>query len=451
MKELTKGNIYKNFFLFGFPLVISGILSMAFNTIDSIIVGRFLGARALAALGATSPLITFISSLFWGYNVGFSLFEAKLFAAGEYKRLKSVFYSNLFFSFVLSVLICGTLIVFHDFVFDLLKVEESLRSLAFQYFAVYVGGLFFMTAAVAGAYTVNAFGIGGYSLAMSTVSAVINLVGNILSAIVFDWGLLGIAFFSVLAGFVSLTGYFFKINKCFKELGVGREKIEIRFTHIKSAFSYALPNTMQQGLMYFASVFVSPIVNGLGVAASASYSVVTSVQGIAGNVYMNSARCLSNYTAQCIGEENYDKIDRGVFVGLLQSLLYGTPIIVACALFAEPVCGLFLKSDADALTKEYSYLFVRYYLPFSVFHLVCNGFHALFKGGKAPMHLIGGTLVASGSRIGLSYLLLHKGIKGFYTAWVLSWVLETLFNVVFYYIGLWRPDRKRRKKQPSLT
>ena len=447
VKDLTKGNIYKTFFLFGFPLVISGLLSISFNTIDKVIVGKFLGTRALAALGATSPLITFVSSIIWGYEVGVAIYTAKLFGAGDYKRLKSVYYSNLLFVFFLATAIGLSLLVFRDPIFDFLKIEKSLRKTAFEYFSVYMGGLFFLNATVIGSHVLTSLGISGYPMCISIISAVINLVGNIVSAIVFDWGLLGIAGFSVFAALVSNIAYYMKLGNCFQKLGVGRVKAELSFRHIKDTCSYAIPNTLQQGILYFSSLMVSPIVNRLGVAASASYSVVSSVQDISMQVYQNSTRCVVNYTAQCVGEEKYENINRGVFVGLLQSTAFALPFILSTMLFAEPICGLFLKSDADALTKEYSYLFARRYFPFMFFNLICNVFHALFKGVKAPAHLIGGTLIGTSSRIGLSYLLLGKGIKGFYTAWVLAWVIETVFSVVFYFVGLWKPQRKENRKQ----
>lgn len=416
---------------------------MLFGTVDQIIVGKFLGTRALAALGSTSPLITFVSSVFWGYAVGFSIYEAKLFGAGEYKKLKSVFYSNVIFYFVFSASVCVGLVLFHDWIFTLLKIDESLKKLAFEYFSVYASGLFLIAATVIGSHTLTALGISGYPLCISIVSAVINLVGNVLSAIVFDWGLWGIATFSVFSAFVAIVFYYIKIRKCFQEMGVGKEKTEVKFSYVKKAFPYALPNTLQQTLMYLAGLAVSPIVNGLGVAASASYAVVTSVQNISAQVYQNSSRCVANYTAQCVGEKEYGKIKRGVFAGLLQSVAFGFPFIVGCTLLAKPVCGLFFKANADALTKEYSYLFVERYLPFIFFNLICNLFHALFKGVKAPVHLISGTFVATASRIGLSYLLLKKGIEGFYLAWVLSWIIEAAFVVALYFIGFWRPDRKK--------
>ncbi len=451
MKEAAKGNIYKTFFLFGLPMVLSGLLSMTFSTVDTVIVGRFLGTKALAALGATSPLITFVSSVFWGYNVGFSIYLAKLFGAREYEKLKSVFYTNLVFSFCLSVAICGSLLIFHEPIFDFIKVDESLRKMAFEYFAVYVGGLFFITSSITGSYTVNVFGFRGYPLLMSLISAVINLIGNILSAIVFKWGVLGIAGFSVFAALVVDVAYFGKIRSCFRWLGVGRKKAEIRFVHIKDTLPYALPNTVQQIIMYMSSMLVSPLVNGLGVAASASYSVVSNVHNIVKHVYQHSARYLSVYSAQCVGEKKYGEIKRGVWAGFLQGVAFSLPFMISCIVFAEPICNLFVKDGSDLATREYSYLFAKRYLPFALFDLICNLFHALYKGVKAPMHLIGGTLVSATSRIGFSYLFIKKGIKGFYSAWILSWVIEAVFVVVAYFIGLWRPDRKKEKEENVAT
>ena len=88
MKDLTKGNIYKVFFSFGLPLVLSGLLSQLYGIVDTSIAGQIFGDVGLAAIGATAPFITFISSVFWGYGVGFSIYVARLFSAKEYKKIK---------------------------------------------------------------------------------------------------------------------------------------------------------------------------------------------------------------------------------------------------------------------------------------------------------------------------------------------------------------------------
>jgi hypothetical protein len=91
MKDLTKGNIYKTFFLFGLPLVLSGVLTQAYTIVNSVIAGRFLGETGLASTGATAPLDTFIDSIFWGLGAGFSVYIAKLFTANENGKLKASF------------------------------------------------------------------------------------------------------------------------------------------------------------------------------------------------------------------------------------------------------------------------------------------------------------------------------------------------------------------------
>ena len=86
MKDLTKGNIYKTFFLFGFPLVLAGVLSQTYHVFDTVIAGKFLGEQALAAMGATTPLLNFICSFLWGYCTGFSIYVAQLFSAKKYEK-----------------------------------------------------------------------------------------------------------------------------------------------------------------------------------------------------------------------------------------------------------------------------------------------------------------------------------------------------------------------------
>ena len=127
MKDLSQGNIYKTFFLFGLPLVLSGVLSQTYHIIDTAIAGRFLGETGLAAIGATAPFLTFISSLFLGYGVGFGAYIGRLFGAGEYGKIKSAIYSTYFFMLLACVLFSAGLIAFHEPLFDFLKIEESLR------------------------------------------------------------------------------------------------------------------------------------------------------------------------------------------------------------------------------------------------------------------------------------------------------------------------------------
>ena len=128
MKNLTSGNIYKNFILFAIPMVLAALLSQAYNTIDTIIAGKFLGESGIAAVGATSAFITFVSSIFWGFGTGLSVYVAKLFGALEYRKLRDDIYSNVILLVAVEVVVSGLILLLRKQIYELLKVSIALLS-----------------------------------------------------------------------------------------------------------------------------------------------------------------------------------------------------------------------------------------------------------------------------------------------------------------------------------
>lgn len=458
MRDLTKGNIYKTFFSFGLPLVLAGLLTQCYSIIDGAIAGRFLGEVGLAATSATQPLDTFISSLFWGFSVGFSVYTTRLFAAKKYHKLKSTFYTFLVVIILFGFTVGGGLVAFYKPLARLLNIEKELLWDAFLYFLVMSCGKGIIVLGPLFVYTLNGMGVSGYTFWMSLLSGVLNVVGNILSVTVLHMGVTGIALSTVLSSLIVNTAYFIKIRSCFKKLEHGEQPIRISLSYIKNSLPFAVPNMFQQGVMYLVSLLISPLVNGIGVTATASYAVVSHVYNLIAAVYQNSARSLSMYTAQCVGSKQYEKIKKGVWVGLLQGVAFATPFILACCVFHKQICGLFLKANASAETKEFTYSFVKYYLPFIYFNVVNNLFHGLFRSVKAMGHLFSMTLFGSLVRYAFSLLLIPSmGMEGFYLGWVISWIAEAIASVVLYFVGLWKrnfPDTQplpQESPQPNET
>ena len=440
MKDLTQGNIFKTFFLFGLPLVLSGLLSQTYNVVDTAIAGRFLGEQGLAAIGATSPLITFLSSVFWGFGAGACIYIAKLFGQGRYKKIKETVYSTYFYMTLACVVIAVLCIALYKPLFSLLQIEESLHKDAFIYFAVYMAGFFAVILSTNGLFLMNAFGIGAFPFYMSIISAGINVVGNIVCVVAFKTGVVGLAISTVLSSGVTLIFYIWKLKKCLREMGVDNEKTKLSLRALKSTLPFSVPNTVQQGVMYLASLVISPMVNGLGVSATASYAVALQVFNFLSATYQNSSRSLTNYTAQCIGKKTPQGIKKGVWVGLLQSIGFTLPFVLVCLIFHKPVCSLFFKADASIETKQFSYIFCVNYLPFILFNCINNIFHGLFRATKATAHLFISTCFGSLARILLSlWLITLYGMKGFYLGWAISWLLEAILCFALYFIGKWKP------------
>ena len=346
--------------------------------------------------------------------------------------------------FIICATISALMIVFYKQLFAFLQVDESLYQAAFEYFFFYVLGLFPIIFTSNGLFIMNAFGIGLFPFYMSIVSSILNVGGNIF-AVSIGMGIKGLALASVFSAIVVSICYVVKFFSCIKEMGINK-KAPLGFIHAKNSLPFAIPNMFQQMVMYFASVLISPLVNGIGVAASASYSVITHVFNIIACVYQNSARSISNYTAQCVGLKKYNQIKKGVWVSLLQGILFTTPFILICSIFHQPVCNIFLKADAQELTKQYAYTFAAYVTPFMLINIICNLFHGLFRGLKNTGLLFSSTLLGALSRLVFSLLLIPSmGMNGFFLGWILSWIAEAAFVLLIFFFGRWQP------KEDALT
>lgn len=441
MKDLTKGNIYKTFILFAVPMVLAGVLSQGYSIIDTIIAGRYLGDKGLAEVGASAAFISFVSSVFWGYGTGFAMYAARLFGAEDYKALKQAVYNNILLIMVASIIVSTVIVAFRSQIVTLLKADDSIKSGAALYVSIYVGGLFFIIMNVFFSYLLNALGSSRFPFVISILSAILNIGGNVLSVTVLDWGVAGIAAASVFAAIVSDIMYVIKLRQCFRLLGVNKHRVRFDTRQLKISFLYAMPVSLQQVLMYTSTVLISPMINGLGSAATAGYNVIIKIYDINANIYQNSAKTLSNYTAQCIGAGKQKDIKRGVRVGFMQGVMFLLPVLVACVVFAEEICGAFFSADSEKTALLYSVSFVRFYLPFIVFNVINNLFHAFFRGTGSMRLLVSCTTLGSVARLVYTFMLVGTyGMKGVFLGWVLSWITEAVFVIVIYLSGIWKKD-----------
>ncbi|MGN1052713.1 MAG: MATE family efflux transporter, partial [Candidatus Scatosoma sp.] len=298
MKDLTSQNVYKTFFLFGAPLVLSGLLAQAYGIIDTSVAGKLIGEEALAATGATSPLTTCLSSVFWGFGVGFSVYLARLFGEKQYSKIRSSVALSFVIQLIAAAVIAAVCLIFHEGIFKILNVDEAVKQEAFDYYVIYVTGLIFIVFNNTFLFILNAFGISLFQLYMSVLSTVLNIGGNIL-LVRCGLGVKGLALASVISAVAVDVCYLIKLRCCYKEMGADKEKITFKGIRFCDSYAYSLPNMAQQTVMYLSSLLLSPMVNGMGKSASAAYAVALTLFNLIQAVYCNSSKALSNYAAQC--------------------------------------------------------------------------------------------------------------------------------------------------------
>lgn len=439
MKNLTNGNIYKTFLLFAIPMVLAGVFSQCYSVVNTILAGKLLGDGALAAIGSVAPMETFINSVFWGFGSGVGIYVGQLFGAGQYARMKQVVVSNFLFLSAVLVGVSAVLLLFRYPIYTFLQVEPSLVESCNRYFIVSTVGRVVVLFAINCVFVVNAMGDGAFPLWMSLISTALNIAVGVVSITRFGLGVEGLALGNVLSSAVISALYLFKLSASFRRTGVARREGRFSFRAVGDTCRYSLSTMVQQSVMYLAGLTLSPMVNGIGSAASASYTVSLKIYDISAAVYQNSAKTVGNYTAQCFGAKKYGRMRQGLIVGFVQNLLFVAPFLLASSLLARPVAMLFFAADAAPLAVDYTVTFARYCMPLLVLNIVANLFHNFFRGIGYMKALLVTTVTGSLARIVISWLLIPSfGIYGYYAGWVLSWLFDGAVGVWLYRFGKWR-------------
>lgn len=452
-KDLTSGNLYRNFILFAIPLVLSSLLSQAFGTIDTIIAGRCIGENALAATSAASTFHSLFNSFFWGFGTGLGVYVAHLFGAGRFRELRSTIYSvYLLYG---GVILCasGVVLLLRVPLFHYLKVDPEIWDDAMTYFVIVVCAKLLTLSTNLGVYLLNGLGNTVFPFWMSLLSAVLNLTGNIVTVVVFGWGVAGLAYSTVFAALVVALSYAIVIPRCISKMQEREKDAEpFRFdlTAVRHALRYSAPVSLQQMVMYVCTFGLAPLINGLGVAATAGYAIASKAYNICSSFYMSSSRTVSNYVAQCVGAGKLGSISKGMRVGFLQGTLFVSLPLLLFVCFPAQSCGLFFSSDYEGEALQLAVAFCRWYLPFILFAMLNNQFHAFFRGFAAMKMLIIGTAVGAVSRLVLSYILFNGAdLDGIYLAWVLSWIIEAFFSMVVY-LAAYRNERQLRERHIAI-
>ena len=439
MKDLTKGNIYKTFLLFAIPMVLSSMLSQAYSTINTIMAGKLLGDGALAATGAVTPFSTFINSAVWGYGMGVGIYVSHLFGAKDFRSIKHTVLSNFCLINAVLLVITALTLIFRYEIYDLLNIDPAILVDSDRYFVIITLGRAFVLFVANCAYVFHAIGDSAFPLFVSTLSAFLNIGVGAASILLLGLGVEGLALGTLTAGLICSVIYIFKLRAVFRQMQVQDEKVAFCFGVIRKTCRYSLTTMCQQAVMYFGTMFLSPMINGIGGAASASYTVSNRIYDINAAIYINSSKTVGSYTAQCYGAKKFHLIKKGMQVGVLQSLVLVMPVLLACTLFARPVANIFFAADADPTAVDYTVAFLRYFLPFLAINVFANLFHNFFRGMGKMRALFITTFAGTAARVVVSWILVGPyGIYGYYAGWVFAWVFDAAVGAIIYFFGSWR-------------
>ena len=446
--DMTKGSIWRSLLLFMLPILLGNLLQQLYNTADSVIVGNFATAQySLAAVATCSPASMLLVSLATGFTAGGGVVVAQYFGAHRMDDMKRSISTLILFTAGFGVLMTFVGVFFSKwFLRVILCVKPDILPLANTYMVIYSCGLIFSFVYNGVAAVLRALGNSASSLLFLTVSALSNIVLDVLFVAVFDWGVAGAAIATVLAQTVcAIVSFFYLLRKYGDFLPHGKD-----FTFDRAIFgqifSMGLPSAMQSAAVNLGSVLLQRMVNGFGPANMEAFLAATRLDNILLAPTGAFGAALMSFTAQNIGAGNEERAKRGMYVTHLMNGIISLCLIVPITVFARPLIAFFGVSEA---ALELGVNQVRWVVPMMmVFALHVPGC-SFIRGTGASMMASVSTLTAMFVRIVGAYTFVGRlGYAAPYTFLPVGWCFGFIVVWSYFFSGRWR-GKALVKKAPA--
>lgn len=348
VKDMTKGNPMQLLIQFSLPLLVGNIFQQLYNMVDSIIVGNFVGANALGAIGTTNSLNFFFFSLVAGLSVGIGIIVAQYFGFGDEEKVKDAIGNSIWIITVCSVIMAIIGFVTARPILVLLDTDPVILNDAVAYLKVVSIGIVCVGFYNGVSGILRALGDSKTPLIFLIVASVLNVILDLIFVLSFGWGVVGAGVataFSQLISALACIIYAYKSNTYFK---LKKKNIKLNGSIIKKSCKLGIPVALQNSLIAFSLIVLQKVVNGYGATFTTAFTVVSRIETLVQQPFMSLGAAVSTYTGQNIGAGLKDRVRKGFNSATLVSSIFALAVGVVFWIFAPSIASIFGK-DADVI------------------------------------------------------------------------------------------------------
>ena len=433
-QDLTEGNITASLLWFAFPMMVGNLLQQLYNIVDTLIVGRFLGKEALAAVGSSYSLMTFLTSILLGMCMGSGVAFSIYYGKKEWARMKSC----MFHSFVMigSAAAGISIAVFAglDVILTLLQVPGDILGLMGEYLWVIFFGILATFLYNYFASLLRAIGNSVIPLLFLGISALLNIGLDLWFIIELQRGVRGAAEATVLSQYVSGIGIMVYTAVCFPELRLRKRDWRWQKGILSEIFQLSFLTCIQQSVMNFGILMIQGLVNSFGAVVMAAFSVAVKIDTFAYMPVQDFGNAFSTFVAQNYGAGKRDRIQEGFHRAVKAAFVFGAVVSALVFIFARPLMLIFVKpQEAEVIQVGMSYLRIEgsFYCLIGFLFL----WYGYYRAVKRPGMSVVLTVVSLGTRVVLAYVLsgiLAVGVSGIWAAVPIGWFLADAAGLVYY-------------------
>lgn len=426
---MCNGTIMDKLISFSLPLMLSGILQLMFNAVDIIVVGRFSGSQALAAVGSTSALINVFTNLFIGISLGANVLTARFYAAGREKEVSETVHTAITLALVSGIVMALVGLVFSRGALALMGTPDDVIELSALYMRIYFLGMPFFMLYNYGAAILRAVGDTKRPLLFLMIAGVINACLNMVLVIVFKLGVAGVAIATVISQMISCVLVLRCLCRSESSYRLRFSELGMKGYYLKQIFSVGVPAGIQSTVINFSNVLLQSSVNSFGSTAMAGYTAANNLLGFL-YVSVNSITqaCMS-FTSQNYGVKKTKRMDRVLVDCIILSILIATVMGGAFYVFGPQILSVYNK-EPDVIKSGMEIL------SFTTLTYFLCGIMDLFPGAMRGMGRSGVPMILSiigtvGTRIFWIYVVFprNRALDVLFISYPVSWGLTIAMQV----------------------
>lgn len=456
MQDMTKGSPLKLLLTFSLPLLIGSMFQQFYTMADSVIVGKFVGADALAAIGACSSVIYLLFSLFLGLSAGIGIVISQYFGAGDGKSVRRGIACSVYILLSASILLTVIGLTLARPILTFLGTPEDILQEAAAYFQITSAGLIAVAFYNGISSILRALGDSRTPLIFLSMAALLNVGLDLLFVTVLHMSVSGAALATSIAQFTSACScliFSLRTNPYFR---IRRAEFRPDMEIMKQMVHIGMPLALQNAMIAFSCVVLQSVINSFGTVIVAAFTATNRIENLVGQIYIALNTALSNYTAQNLGARDTDRVRRGTrcclwitagFTLLMLLVMYACGSMFMGWFVSDPQV---IRIGAHAL-RLISLFFIFWGFLY-VFRGILNGAgNAAFAFGSGVLEVVG--------RVGCAFLLTGLPFIGHWGIWMaegVTWILVSSAGVLCYLRGSWtqreligRKPGRQEKSSPA--
>lgn len=431
--DMTKGSPLKIFILFSIPLLIGNIFQQLYSMVDTIIVGRFVGVNALAAVGSTGSMFFLVNGMITGLTSGFSILVSQKFGAKDEDGVKKAIASNIKLTAILTIIITAIALMLKNPLLTMMNTPDNILNDANTYITIIFAGIFTQCAYNMAAGILRALGDSKTPVYFLIISSILNIVLDLVFIINLKMGVAGAAYATNIAqGFSALLCFGYSYKK-FKVLRLKKEDFNVEKDYYKTHLKIAIPMGLQFSVTAVGTIIVQSAVNVFGSNVIASYTASSKILQLVMQPLISYGVAIATYAGQNLGAKRYDRIVSGIKV--MNYITLVTSLIAAAVLvfFTKYFVMIFIENPTDEIIG-YTQQVLNYSAVFMIFLGAIFIYRNVLQGmGESFVPMMAGVYELVARSLVVFILPKYIGFAGICLSDPIAWIAASIPLMFTYY------------------